>query len=93
MERNENGMPRGRTNSDSSQNLGALDGFFGDRSGGCRGTQNGVGESDACLDSLPLAYAYVPWQRWRMLYPHEEALHRGTLFEELDKPLGVYGNE
>ena len=44
-------------------------------------------------DTLPLAYAYVPWQKWRLLYTPENALASGTLFEELNKPLGVYGNE
>ncbi len=44
-------------------------------------------------DSLPLAYAYVPWQKWRLLYSPREALANGTLFEELNKPIGVYGNE
>lgn len=48
---------------------------------------------EADLGGLPLAYAYVPIQCWRMLYSTEEALSHGTLFEELDKPLGVYGNE
>ena len=51
-------------------------------------------ESDeATLHGRPLAYAYVPIQRWRMLYGTDEALSRGTLFEELYKPLEVYGNE
>lgn len=49
--------------------------------------------SDATLNDKPLAYAYVPVQRWRMLYSPEHALTRGTLFEELDKPMEVYGNE
>ncbi len=51
-------------------------------------------ESDeATLFDKPLAYAYVPMQRWRMLYSPENGLERGTLFEELDKPMEVYGNE
>jgi len=45
------------------------------------------------LDSLPLAYSYTPIQRWRMMYRPEEALSRGTLFEELYKPKEVYGYE
>ena len=48
---------------------------------------------EAALGGKPLAYAYVPIQSWRMLYTVDDALGRGTLFEELDKPLGVYGNE
>ena len=34
-----------------------------------------------------LAMAYVPMQRWRMLYAPDAALMRGTMFEELDLPL------
>ncbi|MBO5945996.1 MAG: spore coat associated protein CotJA [Clostridia bacterium] len=35
-----------------------------------------------------LAMVYSPIQCFRMLYKPEDALMRGTLFEELDKPLG-----
>ncbi len=48
---------------------------------------------DATLNDKPLAYAYVPIQRWRMLYSPADGLVRGTIFEELDKPKEVYGNE
>ena len=48
---------------------------------------------EATLHDKPLGYAYVPIQRWRMLYTPERGLERGTLFEELDKPMEVYGNE
>ena len=48
---------------------------------------------EATLHDKPLGYAYVPIQRWRMLYTPENGLKRGTLFEELDKPMEVYGNE
>jgi len=34
-----------------------------------------------------LAMVYSPHQCFRMLYTPEKALMRGTLFEELDKPL------
>ena len=34
-----------------------------------------------------LAMVYAPMQCFRMLYSHSDALMRGTLFEELDKPL------
>ena len=51
-------------------------------------------ESDAAtLFDKPLAYAYVPIQRWRMLYTPDAGLKRGTIFEELDMPMEVYGNE
>jgi hypothetical protein len=34
-----------------------------------------------------LAMVYSPHQCWRKLYAPDKALMRGTLFEELDKPL------
>lgn len=49
-------------------------------------------ESENCdlsgtpLDSLPIAMAYVPMQKWQRLYEPEVALERGTLFSELDLP-------
>ena len=108
MERNENGTPiMPRTNGNSgalgdffgTQNKGDMQREApprtegNDMPEGCRRMQNGNTGTDKCLDSLPLAYAYVPWQKWRLLYSHDEALKNGTLFEELNKPLGVYGNE
>ena len=54
----------------------------------------GCPESEsATLFDKPLGYAYVPIQRWRMLYTPDKGLARGTLFEELDMPMEVYGNE
>ena len=44
-------------------------------------------------DEAPLAYVYAPMQKFCMLYSADEALNHGTLFENLYKPLGVYGNE
>ena len=38
------------------------------------------------LDSMPLAMAYVPWQKWQNIYNRQAALKNGTLFEELNKP-------
>ena len=103
MERNENGtpIPEGRTVADNGRsapkNTRQPQGTNGTTGGlvrgGCLGTQNGDENIATDLDGLPLAYAYVPWQKWRMLYKPENALGRGTLFEELDKPLGVYGYE
>lgn len=48
---------------------------------------------EATLHGMRIGYAYVPIQRFRMLYTPEDALKHGTLFEELYMPLGVYGNE
>lgn len=33
-----------------------------------------------------LAMAYIPWQKLEKVYAPEEALEKGTLFPELDKP-------
>ncbi len=52
----------------------------------------GCGFDSACIGSMPIAYAYVPIQKFRMLYKTDKALERGTLFEELDLPLEVYKN-
>ena len=42
--------------------------------------------------SMPIAMAYVPWQVWQDIYDAEKGLHRGTIFQELDKPFqGVGG--
>ncbi len=38
------------------------------------------------LDKLPLTIAWVPMQSNIKAYPPEEALLRGTLFPDLDKP-------
>ncbi len=46
-----------------------------------------------CLQSLPLAYSYVPVQSIGDVYTYPEALNRGTLFPELYKPIKVYGYE
>ena len=36
--------------------------------------------------NLPIAMAYVPWQKWRQTYPMDKAVVRGTIFPELDLP-------
>lgn len=38
------------------------------------------------LGKLPLAMAYVPFQRWRGTYEACVGLERGTIFPELDLP-------
>ena len=59
-----------------------------------RNAQDTCPETDeATLHDKPLAYAYVPIQRWRMLYTPDKGLRRGTIFEELDMPMEVYGND
>lgn len=77
MERNQNGYPIEPRNGEPPRE-------------GCSGS---CGGENLCMDDLLLAYAYLPIQKWRKLYSHEDALMRGTLFEELDKPKEVYGHE
>ncbi len=43
-------------------------------------------ETCQCLDSLPLAMAYVPMQKWADTYAPAAAIDRGTIFPELDLP-------
>ncbi len=50
-------------------------------------------EKCTCLKSLPLAYAYVPFQMIGRTYSMQEGFTNGTIFPELNKPLGVYGAE
>lgn len=38
------------------------------------------------LAGLPLAIAYVPWQKWGQTIELEKALQCGTIFPELLKP-------
>lgn len=38
------------------------------------------------LSNLPLAMAYVPWQKWCALYEADRGFCRGTIFAQLDKP-------
>lgn len=46
-----------------------------------------------CIDEMSLAYVYSPDQKFCMLFSDEQALAHGTLFEQLYKPMEVYGNE
>lgn len=43
------------------------------------------------LRGMPLAMAYVPWQEWHCLHEADKGFHRGTIFEELDKPFRGIG--
>lgn len=38
------------------------------------------------FDRMPIAMAYVPWQRFGRTYDTEQALSVGTIFPELNKP-------
>lgn len=99
MDKNENGYP----------NMGGIvggvtdDGFGNGCGCGCGngGTVGGVTDSNNhtcggtgnCLDNMLVGYVYAPDQRFRMLYSANDALKHGTLFEELYKPMEVYGCE
>ena len=52
-----------------------------------------LAEASGRLVGAPLAYVYAPTQAFRLLYSAPEALKHGTLFEELYKPMEVYGRE
>ena len=86
MEKKPNGLPGTAGNGNSPCNPPNRPDFNGG------GAMNGCG-GGGCLDDMPLAYVYAPDQRFRMLYSANDALHHGTLFEELYKPKEVYGNE
>ncbi|MBQ7836562.1 MAG: spore coat associated protein CotJA [Clostridia bacterium] len=42
--------------------------------------------AEGCVDTYPVAMAYVPMQQWRDLYDPMSALVHGTIFRELDLP-------
>ena len=48
----------------------------------------GCGPHSRGLSEYPLAMVYAPCQAFRGLYDPQNALSRGTLFSELDLPLG-----
>ena len=50
---------------------------------------SGSMNSSRDIDQFPVAMAYVPWQRWQQVYPVEEAMSRGTIFPDLDKPFSM----
>lgn len=82
MERNENGFSALFRNGDSSTAPRI----------NCRGERvEPATDGAVCHDGLggerQLAMTYSPFQCFRMLYSPETALMRGTMFEELDKPL------
>ena len=59
----------------------------------CRIDRNGFvcsvqrrSREDAVLENMPLAMAYVPWQKFEDLYDPDTALSRGTVFPSLDLP-------
>ena len=96
MDKNENGYPivgeRARDNGNGC-NMGNGCGNGCNMGGGCGNSANDGCGGNSPIDSYPLAYVYAPNQNFRLLYSAEEALKHGTLFEELYKPMEVYGRE
>jgi len=44
------------------------------------------------FEDIPLAMAYVPWQKWQNIYDAEKGFCNGTIFQDLDLPFyGVGG--
>lgn len=89
---NANGGANGNGNGASGGNSNGNSGGNGGANGNGNMNHSCGGRGD-CLDLLPLAYVYAPDQPFRMLYTAEGALGHGTLFEELYKPMEVYGRE
>lgn len=108
MDKNENGYPGGTVGGVTDMGgcgNGCGNGCMGGCTGGC-GNNNGgngsvggaqnnhaCGGDGSCLDNMPLAYVYAPDQVFRLLFTANDALKNGTLFEELYKPMEVYGRE
>ena len=101
MDKNENGYPGGSvggvTDGGNGNGGQGCPGFCGGQNGSVGGATNGTNHlcdgDGTCLDMKPLAYVYAPNQKFRMLYSANDALKHGTLFEELYKPMEVYGRE
>lgn len=91
MERNENGLSAlwgGRGSSSARPTDYENENFATEREGCGRSiARNGCGCDGMSGGQRQLAMVYAPMQCFRMLYNHSDALMRGTLFEELDKPL------
>lgn len=60
---------------------------------GCMNNGDVSGDADGECDEVKLGYVYAPNQKFCMLFSAEEALKHGTLFENLYKPMEVYGRE
>ena len=94
MEKNENGFSSRGIGESSNGRNSACPGT-GERwtpQSDMGGAANGNSSSGSEPYGTQLAMVYSPKQSWQMLYSPEKALMRGTLFEELDKPLEECGN-
>ena len=94
MEKNENGYPLTHTRVEKNgimmgENHGVK--CNPDHSEGCADGDNCSG--NGCVDQLEPAYVYAPNQKFCMLFSNDDALWHGTLFEQLYKPMEVYGRD
>ena len=44
-------------------------------------------------ERMPIAMAYVPWQRFERVYELDKALQIGTIFADLNKPFRGQGGK
>ena len=82
--------PEGQDAADGVCGCGHHDHDEGERAPVCVGC-GGCGAGRWGLTEYPLAMVYAPCQSIRALYDPDTALDRGTLFTELDLPLGGEG--
>lgn len=82
------GCGHGHHDHDGGCGCGHHDG--GEHTSVCVGFE-GCGAGSWGLTEYPLAMVYAPCQTFRALYDPDTALNRGTLFTELDLPLGGEG--
>ena len=84
------GCCHGHHDHDDDHGCGHHDHDAGERAPVCVGF-GGCGAGSWGLTEYPLAMVYAPCQSFRALYDPDTALDRGTLFTELDLPLGGEG--
>lgn len=95
MERNTREQSRERINDGYLRQMLREEARYGQRrsscgSGGCAYTPTFSGNGDRPAEKeRPLAMVYAEKQSFKELYGAKEALRRGTLFKQLDFPLGI----
>ena len=91
MEKNENGFSDHNPERNENRNNscpGTGEKWRAEGGAGVKNNQNPqLASPESGCSERQLAMVYSPHQCFRMLYSPERALERGTLFEELDKPL------
>lgn len=51
-----------------------------------------MNNQSCAADNMYLGFAYVPCQKFENLYDTDKALHKGTIFKDLDIPFDTYKN-